>query len=161
MLSKYLTAEQPINLLHLNYNIDKEKYRNIYHEIKNTGNWSEKEWIGERWWKVYGIESLVSDVAKDLNIDGIDNYPRFVELVPNNGLPKHIDEDYMSSIIINLSEKTPSIMIENNSVPYECLLFHNGYLMHWVEPVNYERIMLKFCIRHPWEEVYERVKHLC
>tara|TARA_B100000161_G_scaffold86466_1_gene60372 strand:- start:519 stop:875 length:357 start_codon:yes stop_codon:yes gene_type:complete len=111
------------------------------------------------WWKVYKIEEMVEDVARDLNIHGMNNKPRFAYLFQNNGIEYHVDEDYMTSIMINLNDgPSPVVHVEDVPVPYECLLFHNGQLFHHVEPRNVDTLMLKFCIRHPWEEVYERLE---
>jgi hypothetical protein len=49
------------------------------------------------------------------------------------------------------------MVVEDQQVPYECVLLENGKLKHWVEPVNYDRLMLKFCIRHTWQEIIERI----
>ena len=147
-----------MNLLHLDYEIDKEKYRKIFWENYTKGSWYEFKEPRMCWWKVYGIEKLVEDVAMDLNIYGMDNYPRFAYLFRGNGIQYHVDEDYMSSVMINLMDgPSPIVHVEDVPVPYECIFFDNGNLFHYVEPRDTDTLMLKFCIRHPWEEIYERL----
>jgi hypothetical protein len=154
-----------MNCLHIDYQINKEKYRKVFWEHYTTGRWTQQvlDLKNPRmcWWKVYGIEKLVEDVAKDLNIHGMNNLPRFAYLFQNNGIGHHVDEDHMTSIMINLnSDYTPTMHVEGVPIQYECLLFENGELFHTVEPRPVDTLMLKFCIRHPWEEVYERLDSL-
>jgi hypothetical protein len=148
-----------MNLIHLDYEIDKEKYTKIFWDNYTKGKWYEFNTPRMIWWKVYGIEKLVEDVAMHLNIQGMNNYPRFAYMFKGNELPAHVDEDYMSSIMINLNAgPSPIVHVEDHPIPYECVLFENGNLFHHVEARKVDTLMLKFCIRHPWEEVVERVK---
>lgn len=148
-----------MNCIHLDYQIDKQKYRDIFWSVYTQGQWQEMKVPRMFWWKVYGIEDLVEDVAKDLNIDGMNNSPRFAYMFKGHALQYHLDEDYMSSICINLMDgPSPEQVIEDIPTPYECMLFENGNLFHYVESRSEDSLMLKFCIRHPWKEVYERVK---
>lgn len=149
-----------MNYYHLKYNIDKQKFRNIFYNNYGKGNWGEKDWVGKVWWKIYDIDNEIQSVREDLNIVGLDDKPRFAHLKSNTLIPDHVDEDYMCSIIINLMDEQPVINIEEKNIPYESLLFHNGYLIHRVDPVPYERLMLKFCLRHPWEQIVERMSHV-
>ena len=51
-------------------------------------------------------------------------------------------------------DKKPIIGVEGvGEVPYETLLIQNGTLYHWVEPVPYERLQLKFVMRESYEEL--------
>lgn len=150
-----------MNCIHLNYQIDKQKYRDIFWSVYTQGQWQEMKVPRMFWWKVYGIEDLVEDVAKDLNIHGMNNFPRFAYMFKGNDLQYHLDEDYMSSICINLMDgPSPEQVIEDIPTAYECMLFENGNLFHYVESRDEDSLMLKFCIRHPWEEIYERVKRV-
>ena len=150
-----------MNCIHLNYQIDKQKYRDIFWSVYTQGQWQEMKVPRMFWWKVYGIEDLVEDVAKDLNIHGMNNFPRFAYMFKGHDLQYHLDEDYMSSICINLMDgPSPEQVIEDIPTAYECMLFENGNLFHYVESRDEDSLMLKFCIRHPWEEIYERVKRV-
>tara|TARA_Y100000385_G_scaffold82649_1_gene84633 strand:+ start:5575 stop:6039 length:465 start_codon:yes stop_codon:yes gene_type:complete len=150
-----------MNCIHLNYQIDKQKYRDVFWSVYTQGQWQEMKVPRMFWWKVYGIEDLVEDVAKDLNIHGMNNFPRFAYMFKGNDLQYHLDEDYMSSICINLMDgPSPEQVIEDIPTAYECMLFENGNLFHYVESRDEDSLMLKFCIRHPWEEIYERVKRV-
>jgi len=150
-----------MNCFHIDYKIDKEKYRKMFWDRYTEGKWYEFKNQRMCWWKVYGIEKLVEDVAKDLNIHGMNNFPRFAYLFQNNNIESHVDEDHMTSIMINLnSDYTPTMHVEGIPIQYECLLFENGELFHTVEPRPVNTLMLKFCIRHPWSEVYNRLDAL-
>lgn len=150
-----------MNCFHIDYQIDKEKYRKMFWDRYTKGKWYEFKKKRMCWWKVYGIEKLVEDVARELNIHGMNNFPRFAYLFQNNGIEHHVDEDHMTSIMINLnSDYTPTMHVEGVPIQYECLLFENGELFHTVEPRPVDTLMLKFCIRHPWKEVYKRLDSL-
>jgi len=153
-----------MNLIHLDYRIDKEKYRKIFYDIHQRGEWYQWKKFEQKlsWWKVYlpdesDIRHLTKEVEQDLGIWGMNTYPRFAYLFANNNVPPHVDEDDMTSIQINLLDQTPVMVVEDQQVPYECVLLENGKLKHWVDPVPYDRLMLKFCIRHPWAEIIERI----
>ena len=144
-----------MNLIHLNYKIDKKKYSKIFYDIHQRGEWYQWKKFEPKlsWWKVYlsedsDIRHLTKEVEEDLGIWGMNTYPRFAYLFANNNVPPHVDEDDMTSIQINLFEKQPVMVVEDKQVPYECVLLENGKLKHWVESVNYDRLMLKFCIRN-------------
>ena len=76
---------------------------------------------------------------------------------PNTLLQHHKDEDEMVSININLLDTIPVIHLEHKPYPYQCALFDVGHVMHGVEPDPNPRLILKFCLRHPYEEVWERL----
>lgn len=150
-----------MNCYHIDYKIDKEKYRKLFWEKYTTGKWYEFQNPRMCWWKVFGIQKFVEEVEKDLNIYGLNTKPRFAYLFAGHGLEYHVDEDHMTSIMINLLDGPSPIMhVEDVPVSYECLLFHNGELFHHVEPRKEDSLMLKFCIRHSWEEIYERLDKL-
>lgn len=147
-----------MNCIDIDYQIDKEKYRKLFWDNCYKGQWYQFKKPKLCWWKVYGIEEMVEDVAMDLNIHGMNNFPRFAYMFKGHDLEYHVDEDYMTSIMINLMDgPSPTMHVEDVPVTYECLLFENGKLFHHVEARKEDSLMLKFCIRHPWEEVYERL----
>ena len=97
------------------------------------------------------------EVENELGIYGMNNFPRFSYQFPNTRLGHHKDEDEMVSININLLNTTPIIHIENQPHEYECALIDVGGRMHGVEPDTNHRLTLKFCLRHPWSEVLDRL----
>ena len=152
------------SLYHLDYEIDKEKYRNLFYDNIQQGQW---HWtVPQRqelyWYQLFlkpgnPLLEEVDKVAMDLNIHGMNNYPRYSYQFPNTKLPHHFDEDKMMSININLLDTTPIIHIEHEPYPYEAAFINVGNVSHGVEPDEKHRLILKFAIRHPWEEVYERL----
>ena len=149
---------------HVDYEIDKKKYRDIFYTNIQRGQW---HWsVPERqelfWYQLmipdgHDMKPLLEDVERDLNIHGMNNFPRYSYQFPNTILPHHRDEDNMVSININLLDTTPIIHIENEPYPYECALVEVGGRMHGVESDTNHRLILKFCLRHKWEEVVDRL----
>jgi hypothetical protein len=152
------------NLIHLDYNIDKPKWRDIFYDNIQRGQW---HWSVPRrqelfWYQLMikddsPLKELTKEVEMDLNIYGMNNFPRFSYQFPNTLLQHHKDEDNMVSININLFDTVPVIHIEHEPYPYECAFIQVGQKMHGVEPDPNARLILKFCLRHPWEEVYDRL----
>ena len=149
---------------HIDYEIDKKKYRDIFYTNIQRGQW---HWsVPKRqelfWYQLmipdgHDMKPLLEDVERDLNIHGMNNFPRFSYQFPNTILPHHRDEDNMVSININLLDTTPIIHIENKPYTYECALIDVGGRMHGVESDTNHRLILKFCLRHKWEEVVDRL----
>jgi hypothetical protein len=153
------------HLFHLNYKIDKEKYRNIFYENIQLGrwHWSCSEYQILYWYQLFiqddhKLKPVIQEVESDLNILGLNNFPRFSYQFPNSKLPHHKDEDDIVSININLFETTPTIHIEHKPVDYEAILVNVGAVEHGVEPDPNPRLILKFCLRHDWDLVYNRLK---
>ena len=150
---------------HIDYEIDKKRYRDMFYDnIQKYGKW---HWsVPERqelfWYQLMipdksPLKPLLRDVERDLNIEGMNNFPRFSYQFPNTILRHHRDEDNLVSININLMDTTPVIHIDHDPYPYECALIDVGGRMHGVEPDTNHRLILKFCLRHKWEEVVERL----
>ena len=149
---------------HVDYDIDKKKYRDMFYDNIQRGQW---HWsVPKRqelfWYQLmipdgHDMKPLLEDVERDLNIHGMNNFPRFSYQFPNTILPHHRDEDNMVSININLLDTTPTIHIEHKPHEYECALIDVGGRMHGVESDKNHRLILKFCLRHKWEEVIERL----
>lgn len=152
-------------IVHLNYEIDKKYYKDMFYEnVQEYGQW---HWSNPKdqhlWWYQlfirddHPLKPKLESLEKDLNIHGMNNYPRFSYQFPNTKLWHHTDEDQLIAININLFETTPVIHMEHKPYPYECALIDVGHIMHGVEPDPNPRLILKFAIRHPYEEVYERL----
>ena len=151
-------------MIHLDYEIDKKKYRDIFYKNVQRGQW---HWsVPKRqelfWYQLmipdgHDMKPLIEPVERDLNIHGMNNFPRFSYQFPNTMLRHHQDEDNLVSININLMDTTPTIHIDHEPYPYECALIDVGGRMHGVEPDPNHRLILKFCLRHRWREVVERL----
>ena len=149
---------------HIDYEIDKKKYRDLFYDNVQMGQW---HWsVPKRqelfWYQLFikddhPLKPIVQDVERDLNIYGMNNFPRFSYQFPNTRLSHHMEEDQMVSININLLDTTPIIHLEHKPYPYQCALFDVGHVMHGVEPDPNSRLILKFCLRHTYEEVKERL----
>lgn len=155
-------------LKHLEYKINKKKYRDLfYNNIQKYGQW---HWLCPKRQELFWYQLFISDkhelkkdlfeLENELGIYGMNNYPRFSYQFPNTKLGHHKDEDNMVSININLLDTTPIIHLEHKPFPYEIILVDVGNILHGVEPDNNPRLILKFCLRHPYEEVYERLDKL-
>jgi len=152
------------NLIHLDYDINKKKYRDIFFDNIQKGQW---HWMVPKkqdpfWYQLFirddsELKPLFADIEKELNIFGMNNFPRFSYQFRDTRLEPHTDEDKMVSININLFDTTPIIHIEGEPYKYECAFIDVGHCMHSVEPDPNDRLILKFCLRHPWEEVYKRL----
>ncbi len=154
-------------MIHLDYEIDKEKYRNIFYDNIQQGQWHwrcsprrELFWYQLMIPDGHDMKPLIEPVERDLNIHGMNNFPRFSYQFPNTRLGHHKDEDKMVSININLLDTTPIIHIEHVPYAYECALIDVGSRDHGVEPDSNHRLILKFCLRHSMNQVLDRVKFL-
>tara|TARA_A100001011_G_C14014285_1_gene716763 strand:+ start:75 stop:551 length:477 start_codon:yes stop_codon:yes gene_type:complete len=151
-------------VIHLDYEIDKDRYKKIFYDNIQRGQW---HWsVPKRqelfWYQLmipdgHDMKPLLEDVERDLNIHGMNNFPRFSYQFPNTRLGHHRDEDNMVSININLLDTTPIIHIDYEPHAYECALIDVGGKFHGVEPDLNHRLILKFCLRHTWEEVTKRL----
>lgn len=151
-------------MIHLDYEIDKEKYRDVFYSNIQRGQW---HWsVPKRrelfWYQLmipdgHDMKPLIEPVERELNIHGMNNFPRFSYQFPNTLLRHHRDEDNLVSININLLDTTPIIHIDHEPYPYECALIDVGGKSHGVEPDPNHRLILKFCLRHKWDEVVDRL----
>jgi len=148
-----------MNLKHLNFKIDKPRFRRIAEKWKSAGKyyqWKQFE-QEDKWFQTYppqGEDDAISEIEHALGIHIFQNKPRFYWLKPNSNLPIHFDEDNVTSIQINLMDQTPEIGIEGvGNVPYEAMIINNGYIRHWVDPVPYERLQLKFVMRESYDQI--------
>ena len=151
-------------LWHLNYKIDKEYWRNVFYENIQDGKW---HWSVPKRKELFWYQLMIPDssplksktksVEMDLGIYGMNNFPRFSYQFPNTKLKHHLDEDNMVSINLNLLDTIPTIHIEHKPYPYEACFVDVGHKEHGVEKDPNHRLILKFCLRHPLEEVYKRL----
>ena len=151
-------------LWHLDYQIDKKKWVDIFWDNLTMGQWhhSVPRKRNMYWWQIFihdnsPLKKLTEDVEMDLNIYGMNNFPRFSYQFPNSKLWHHMDEDNLVSVNLNLLETIPIIHVENKPYPYEAILVDVGHREHGIEYDKNHRLILKFCIRHPLEETYERL----
>ena len=139
-------------IYHLNFQIDKQHYKNMFYDnVQEYGVW---HWSNIRdkklWWYQLFIEDnhplkkSMKQIENDLNIYGLNNFPRFSYQFPNTFLPHHLDEDKMVSININLLDTVPIIHLEHKPYPYEAILVDVGGVMHGVEKDPNNRLILKF-----------------
>ena len=61
----------------------------------------------------------------------------------------------MNAIMFNLMDNKPTIHIEHKPYSYEAAFIDVGNRMHGVEPDPNARLILRFCLRYPLDEVYE------
>lgn len=156
-------------LCEIDYKIDKDKYSKLYWDNEHLGSWhpgSDPEHLF--WWRVFvsdqnnvnrheQLAKYTDLVAEDLNIQGMDNYPRFNYYHANHRLAPHTDDDNIVAININLLNTVPVVHVGDAPHSFECLLLNVGKVTHSIEPDPNPRLTLKFCLRHPWEEVCERL----
>ena len=151
-------SNQSIRFYHLNYEIDKKRYSDYFWKNYTKGEWYEFNPPRLIWWKLYqdvGKDTL--ELQHELNIYGMNNYPRFQYQFANSVLPYHIDEDNLTGILFNLREKDCTIHVLGKAFTYQSAVSHVGKNLHKVEADSEDRLVLKFSIRHPWEEVLERL----
>ena len=103
-----------MKLLHLDYEIDKKKYRDIFYDNIQRGQWH---------WSVAKRQELF----------------------------------WYQLFIPDGHDMIPIIHIDHEPYPYECAFIDVGHKMHGVEKDTNARLILKFCLRHPWQEVYDRL----
>ena len=143
-------------LCHLNYQIDKEKYKKAFYDNYDRGYYHRKgDEVLKTWYKVYDIDEIVSTVTKDLNIEKLNIKPRFSYQLENSTLINHIDIDRIIGINFNLFDETPEIIIEGKTYSYESALVDVGSKIHSIVTKEKPRLVLKYAIRNSWNEVYD------
>ena len=121
-------------IYHLDFQIDKQHYKNMFYDnVQEYGRW---HWSNIRdkklWWHQLFIEDnhplkkSLKEIENDLNIYGLNNYPRLSYQFPNTLLPHHLDEDEMVSINLNLLDTIPIIHLEHEPYPYEAIFVDVG-----------------------------------
>jgi hypothetical protein len=85
--------------------------------------------------------------------------PRFSYQLKNTRLNSHIDIDRIVGINLNLmSDHIATIHLQNVAYEYECALIDVGSIVHSVERVPFDRLVLKLAIRESWDKIYTILK---
>lgn len=138
---------------HLTYQINKEPHKKQWWDEYYRAEFHPKV---PHWERVFDIDDL--GVIKDLNLEGMNVSPRYSYQWANTLLKEHIDEDEIIGINISLMDYPVSIRIGGTEHSYTCAVLDVGHVPHSVEPVDYDRLVLKLAIREPLDAVLERVK---
>jgi len=147
----------PDYLTHLNYQVDKRAHVEYFWKNYDRGSWHDfKDEPRKTWWKIFDIDEMADPVIKDLNLVGLNIKPRYSYQLKNSVLAPHIDIDEIIGINLNLMPHP--ITIHMNGIPYEyeAVIADVGHVVHSVEAVDYDRLVLKLAIRAPLEEVLDR-----
>lgn len=142
-------------LCHLNYKIDKEKYRKAFYDNYDKGDYHRKgNNVSKFWYKIFNISEIVEPVTKDLGLENLNILPRFSYQSENSSLINHIDIDRIVGVNLNLFDESPEIIIEGNKFTYESALIDVGSKLHGVIAKEKPRLVLKYAIRNNWNEIY-------
>ena len=140
----------------INYFFDKDPLREYYYANQSLARHHKNEFSEvPHWFKLFKYDSLVTDIIDDLGISNFNVSPRFSFQQKNTRLPRHIDIDRIVGININLMPDSAVIHIDEKPYSYEAALIDVGTKIHSVEPTPVDRLILKFAIRAPWNEVYQ------
>ena len=151
----------PACLTHLNYKIDKAAHVKYFWDNYDRGGWHQfNDYQRNIWWKIFQIDEMADPIIKDLNLEGLDVRPRYSFQFKNTSLPPHIDIDEIIGINLNLMPWPVTIHMEGKPYEYEAIIADVGHVMHSIEPVDYDRLILKLAIRAPLEEVLDRCEPL-
>lgn len=144
---------------HLKYRLDKEFYRNYFFDNMDRAE-THKQYGKELdyWIKLFRSEEVTDKVVEELNLNGLNVYPRFSYQKKNTLLPKHIDEERIVGINLNLLDVKPVIHLYDEPYEYEAAMIDVGAIPHSVEPFEHDRLVLKLAVREPWSLIYERLK---
>lgn len=143
-------------LCHINYNADKQLLREYFFSNYDRAR-HHKTAASEipYWLKLFGCDDIVNPVLEDLGLTGLYCLPRFSYQLRDTQLPRHIDIDRIIGININLmDDHIPTIHMDGTAYEYQCALLDVGAVIHSVEPAPYDRLVLKFAFREPWEKIY-------
>lgn len=137
---------------HLDYKIDKKFHTKNFWDNYHIAEFHPKVPHWERVFKNIPAEKEIAD----LNLQGLNVYPRYSYQWKNTLLAEHIDEDEIIGINFNLMEHPVSIHLRGKPYMYDTAIVDVGHVPHSVQPVDYDRLILKFAIRAPLEEVLDR-----
>lgn len=145
----------------LSYRVDKEALRTYF--LDNFHKTLHHKTAGSEmktWRKLFDTSETVQRIVHDLGLSDLDVRPRFSWQMLNTRLAPHIDHDGIVGLNFNLRDEPAVIHIRGKAYEYESALIDVGAVPHSVEPVPYNRLVLKLAIRAPWSTVYRRVRHL-
>lgn len=147
-------------LIHLNYSVDKARLlEEALHAKANAVGYTDPRYPGEQhdgWLIGHHMSEYVQQIMNDLEVDG---KPRFYWLMPNETIPKHVDNGTKCSINIVLTDYAAPITIEDKDYEYSTVLL-NTQIPHSVTNNNHERIMLKISIfDETYEQLAKRIKY--
>ena len=144
---------------HLNYKVDKTYLRKYFYDHYESGKWHRFDPPKLMWWKLFVYDDVVKNIMKDLGIDKMNVKPRFSFQLPHTTLQEHLDYERIVGINFNLEPSTtPDLHIHGKDYPYEACLVDVGAVGHSVESVPYERLILKFAIREPYNTIYDALE---
>ena len=135
---------ESIRFYHLNYQIDKKRYSDWFWDNYRNGEW-QPHFKRMYWWKLYkGVHEATKELQEELNISGMNNFPRYQYQFANHALGAHIDEDNLTGILFNLREKENIICIRDVPYHYQAAVTHVGKYVHSVPADTEDRLVLKF-----------------
>ena len=137
---------------HLDYKIDKKFHTENFWNYYQLGEFHPSV---PTWWRIFKNVHAEKEIA-DLNLIGLNVYPRYSYQFKNTLLPEHIDEDEIIGVNLNLMPHPVTIHLEGKPYEYESAIVDVGHIRHSVEPAPYDRLILKLAIRAPLEEVLDR-----
>lgn len=145
---------------HLNYSVDKSFLRSYFFDNFDKAKHHKTPFSEIPYWlKLFDMGGTVDSVISDLGLTGLNILPRYSFQYKNTRLYEHIDIDRIVGININLmDDHVATIHINHVPYEYECALVDVGSVLHSVESVPFDRLVLKLAIRESWSQVYSRLK---
>ena len=146
-------------LCHLNFKIDKQKYKKYFFDNFSKGQFHKYTYadnkFSKNWYRLFNIEEFILPITKQLGIENLNIYPRFSFQFPNSQLGQHIDKDRIVAINLNLLDEEHDIIIEDTPIKYENALIDVGAVRHNLITSNMPRLILKYAIRDDWQKIYK------
>lgn len=140
---------------HLNYHFDKKPLREWYYKNQHLAKHHKNQYSEvKHWFKLFEYDETVKKIIDELGISEFNVSPRFSFQEKNTRLPLHIDIDRIVGINLNLMDEPAIIHITGKPYSYEAALIDVGTKIHSVESTSTDRLILKFAIRAPWDEIY-------
>lgn len=150
-------------ILHLNYEIDKQRLLNEAAIIKHTSvGYTDSRYPNLKmndWLIGYHDSEYTEHIMKDFGVIG---KPRFYWMKPHAVIPEHVDNGTLCGLNFILTEHASPITFQTKDYIYESALV-NTALPHGVKNNQHERIMFKISIfNETFEQVASRItQYLC
>mgnify|MGYP000914027036 CR=1 FL=1 len=163
----------------LDYEIDKKYYQDVFYDNIRPGvnndpcrhdqfwHWSCQEkrelyYFHMMCFEGTDMKNEVNKVSKDLNLQGLETYPRFNYQFPNTCLGWHIDDQNSGvTINLNLQDTVPIIWLGKDRIqhkyPFEALFVNVEKIWHTVKPDPNHRLILKIMVQESWDVVFNRL----